>query len=221
MTNQTAIAYIRVSTSKQQATSLGLDAQRDQIKAFCDREGITILKTLVEVDSGGKNHRPVLTAALKEAKEKGCPIICSKLCRLSRSVHFISGLMVHNVPFIICEFGVDVPSFLLHIYAAVNEQERKVIGERTKAALKQAKARGVKLGSDKPETMEAIKRRGNATYSRVLEPLMVAMMSGAKTLKDYAHALNEAGCLTATGKQWSTGTIARLVKRAKADGYPL
>jgi hypothetical protein len=91
-------------------------------------------------------RRPQLKAALAEAKRLKCPVLVSKLCRLRRDVHFISGLMVNRVPFIVSELGPDVDPFMLHVYAALSEKERKLISDRTRDALKAAKARGRELG---------------------------------------------------------------------------
>jgi DNA invertase Pin-like site-specific DNA recombinase len=142
------IAYYRVSTSKQ---SLGIDAQREAIARFAAAHGHAIAGEHVEVETGkgadALDRRPKLKAALAEAKKLKAPVVVAKLDRLSRDVHFIWGLMTHRVPFIVAELGPDVDPFMLHIYAALAEKERRMISERTKAALKAAKARGVKLGS--------------------------------------------------------------------------
>jgi DNA invertase Pin-like site-specific DNA recombinase len=90
--------------------------------------------------------RPGLAAGLKEAKSARCPLIVSRLDRLSRNVHFISELMEHRVHFIVAQLGKDRDDFTLHIWASLAEQERKMISERTRAGLAAAKARGVKLG---------------------------------------------------------------------------
>jgi DNA invertase Pin-like site-specific DNA recombinase len=84
--------------------------------------------------------------ALAEAKRLKCPVLVSKLCRLGRDVHFISGLMVNQVPFIVSELGADVDPFMLHVYAALSEKQRAMISSRTKDALRAAKARGKVLG---------------------------------------------------------------------------
>src|SRR5262249_7052185 len=90
--------------------------------------------------------RPELNAAIQRARKAKAPIIVAKLDRLSRDVHYISGLMKHRVPFIVTELGADTDPFLLHIYAALAEKERAMISRRTKDALAAAKARGVSLG---------------------------------------------------------------------------
>jgi DNA invertase Pin-like site-specific DNA recombinase len=104
-----AVAYVRVSTQGQAKSGLGLDAQRDAIAAFAKAEGFTVASVLEEHESGkgadALDRRPQLAAAIKAARKLGAPIIVSKLDRLSRDVHFISGLMVHRVPFVVTELG--------------------------------------------------------------------------------------------------------------------
>jgi DNA invertase Pin-like site-specific DNA recombinase len=148
---KTAVAYTRVSTAEQGRSGLGLEAQRTAIEAFAEREGIAISAWFSEVQSGKRisdtlAERPQLSAALKASQAAGAPVLVSKLDRLSRDVHFISGLMVHKVPFIVAELGVDIDPFLLHLWAALAEKERNLISQRTKAALAALKARGVQLG---------------------------------------------------------------------------
>src|SRR5947209_17399126 len=107
----------------------------------------------VEVETGkgsdALDRRPQLKAALAAARKLKCPVVVAKLDRLSRDVHFISGLMAHRVPFVVAELGPDVDPFVLHLYAALAEKERALISGRTKAALTAAKAKGVKLGNPK------------------------------------------------------------------------
>jgi DNA invertase Pin-like site-specific DNA recombinase len=150
-----AVAYVRVSTNEQGRSGLGLEAQRAAIEQFCVREKIEVLEVFSEVQSGkrvsdGLTERPQLIAALAAAKALGGPVIVSKLDRLSRDVHTISGLMVHKVHFMVAELGPDVDNFMLHLFAALAEKERAMISQRTKAALAALKARGVKLGPKRP-----------------------------------------------------------------------
>src|SRR5664279_3116979 len=136
---KSAIAYIRVSTQKQGKSGLGLEAQQALIKRFADQEGIQIVQTFTEVQSGKDDDqkRPQLSAALAAARKAKAPVVVAKLDRLSRDVHFISGLMTHRVPFIVAELGADADPFMLHIYAALAEKERALIADRTRAALAQ------------------------------------------------------------------------------------
>ena len=148
---KTAVAYTRVSTAKQKRSGLGLEAQRAAIEAFAAREQITISGWFSEVESGKRvsdtlSERPQLVAALAASKAARAPVLVANLDRLSRDVHFISGLMAHKVPFLVAELGPDVDPFVLHLFAALAEKERAMISQRTKAALAALKARGVKLG---------------------------------------------------------------------------
>ena len=150
-----AIGYCRVSTAEQGKSGLGLEAQKAAIIAFSQREGFVVSEWFTEVQSGKRvsdtlDERPQLQAALKLGKSLKCPILVSRLDRLSRDVHFISGLMVQRIEFIDCESGRDPNPLMLHVKAAFAEDERRKISERTKAALAALKARGVKLGNPRP-----------------------------------------------------------------------
>src|SRR6202161_1433808 len=145
-----AIGYLRVSTREQGRSGLGLAAQRYEIGAFGLREGFSIKSWYQDIQTGaGKDAlllRPGLAAALKEARAARCPLMVSRLDRLSRNVHFITGLMEHKVHFVVAVFGRDVDHFTLHIYASVAEQERKMISERLRATALIAKSQGRKFG---------------------------------------------------------------------------
>ena len=145
-----AIGYLRVSTREQGRSGLGLAAQRLDVKAFGGREGFSIKSWYQDIQTGaGKDAlllRPGLAAALKEARVARVPLIVSRLDRLSRNVHFITGLMEHKVHFVVAALGRDCDNFTLHIYASLAEQERKLMSERIKAALAIKKANGKKFG---------------------------------------------------------------------------
>jgi DNA invertase Pin-like site-specific DNA recombinase len=140
------VAYVRVSTAQQGRSGLGLEAQRAALDRFAETEGFQIVAEHVEVESGkgadALERRPQLAAALAAARKRKCPVTVAKLDRLSRDVHFISGLMTHKVPFIVAELGADVDPFVLHLFAALPQKERALISQRTREALKAAKARG-------------------------------------------------------------------------------
>jgi DNA invertase Pin-like site-specific DNA recombinase len=117
------VAYVRVSTQGQARSGLGLAAQLDAIDGFAKAEGFKIAETFEEHETGkgadALERRRKLAPAIKLARKLDAPVIVSKLDRLSRDVHFISGLMAHRVPFIVTELGADVDPFVLHIFAAL------------------------------------------------------------------------------------------------------
>jgi DNA invertase Pin-like site-specific DNA recombinase len=134
-----AIAYLRVSTQQQHRSGLGIEAQRAAIGRFAEAEGIRIIGEFVDAETGkgadALDRRPRLAAALAAARSNKCSVLVSKLDRLSRDVAFVSGLMAQRVSFIVAELGRDADPFMLHLYAALAEKERRLISERTKAAL--------------------------------------------------------------------------------------
>jgi len=147
---QKAIGYLRVSTREQGRSGLGLAAQRHDIEAFGAREGFAVKSWHQDVQTGAGADalqlRPGLATALKDPRAARCPLIVSRLDHLSRNVHFISGLMEHKVHFIVAALGRDCDHFVLHIYASLAEQERKLISERNKAAAAARKLGGQPFG---------------------------------------------------------------------------
>jgi DNA invertase Pin-like site-specific DNA recombinase len=108
------ISYLRVSTGRQGRSGLGLEAQREAVHRFAEAEGLELAGEHIEVESGkgadALDRRPQLAAALAEAKRRKCPVVVAKLDRLSRDVHFISGLMTQRVPFIVRRRAPDISS---------------------------------------------------------------------------------------------------------------
>lgn len=177
----------------------------------------------VEVETGkgsdALDRRPQLAAALSEARRKRCSVAVAKLDRLSRDVHFISGLMAHRVPFLVVEVGSDVDPFILNLFAALAEKERAMIGARTKAALAAAKARGVKLGGPKlaqarKVALEAIGAAADNHAANVLPLIREIKKAGASTLREIADALNARGVSTARGGRWYAMTVSNVLARA-------
>lgn len=217
------IVYLRVSTSEQGKSGLGLDAQHSAVEKFATAEGFSIVEVVDEVASGklGLDERSKLKEALRKAKHLRCPVIVSKLDRLSRDVAFISGLMARGVPFIVAELGMDTDPFILHLYAALSEKERMLIGARTKSALASLKAKGVKLGN--PSNLEVAQAKGQATNSakaltfnaRIL-PAILQLQGQGFSMMQIAAELNERGTRTALGKTWHQSTISRLLKASNS-----
>ena len=223
MPQKPLVGYVRVSTSMQGRSGLGIEAQREALSRFAEAEGYELVSVLVEVETGkgfdALDRRPQLAEALSQARRRRCPVAVAKLDRLSRDVHFISGLMAHRVPFLVVELGSDVDPFILHLFAALAEKERAMIASRTKAALSAAKARGVKLGGPKlAEARElavtAIKSLADRHAANVLPIIRDVQRSGAKTLRDVATALNARGISTSRGGRWHATTVRNVLARA-------
>ncbi len=222
---QQAIAYYRVSTSEQGKSGLGLEAQREAVRQFCEREGFELLGEKTEIQSGSGadalDRRPVLAEALKGAKREGAHVIVAKLDRLSRDVHFISGLMAHRIPFLVAELGVDVDPFLLHMYAVLGEKERALISERTRAGLKAAKARGTVLGNPKLTDARKSAVRANKRAAQVFAERVYPIIRGYRiqglSMRKTAEALNVAGVATARGGEWQAVQVSAIEKRMTAE----
>lgn len=222
MPTTAVVAYLRVSTSRQGRSGLGLEAQRENIMRFAAAEGYEVVGEFVEVETGkgsdALERRPQLTAALNIARKHKGSVVVAKLDRLSRDVHFISGLMAHRVPFIVTELGPDVDPFILHLYAALGEKERNLIAGRTKAALAAKKAQGKVLGGPKlPEARVAaqvvIKANADRYAANVLPIIREAQKAGATTLRDLADALNARGVATARGGRWHATSVKNILER--------
>jgi DNA invertase Pin-like site-specific DNA recombinase len=201
-----AIAYIRVSTAKQGRSGLGLDAQQAALARFAAAEGFHFLATFTETESGADDNRPQLAAAITAARAANAPIIVAKLDRLSRDVHYISGLMKHRVPFIVAELGADTDPFMLHIYAALAEKERRMISERTIAALAAAKTRGVAIGGRRESWVA--KAQAHAEELRTLFERHADLSHRA-----VARLLNAGATPTRTGKAWTAVQVTRVRQR--------
>ena len=217
------VGYIRVSTSQQGRSGLGIEAQHEALVRFAADAGFDVAAEFVEVETGkgsdALNRRPQLVAALSKARSLRCPVAVAKLDRLSRDVHFISGLMAHRVPFFVSELGPDVDPFVLHLYAALAEKERALIAGRTKSALAAAKAKGVKLGNPHIEAarvgaVAAIKAEADRAAANVLPIIAEIQKSGAATLRAIAEALNARGVPTPRGGRWHAMSVRNVLVRA-------
>jgi DNA invertase Pin-like site-specific DNA recombinase len=222
---ESAVAYYRVSTKQQHRSGLGIEAQRTAVARFAEAEDLQIIAEFVEAETGkgadALDRRPKLVAALAAARSVRCSVLVSKLDRLSRDVAFVSGLMAQRVPFIVAELGRDADPFMLHLYAALAEKERRLIAERTKAALAAKKAQGARLGN--PRNIAAAGSLGREAlvsiadqFAENLLPLVRAIQgTGAVTLEAISCALNERGVRPARGTRWYASSVANLFSRAR------
>ena len=211
------VAYYRVSTQGQGRSGLGLAAQRAAVQAFAKAEGLEIAAEYTEVETGSGADalakRPELRAALKAAKHHRASVAVAKLDRLSRDVAFIAGLMSQKVPFIVTALGKDVDPFTLHIYAALAEQERRMISQRTIAGLAAAKARGVKLGNP---ALAAQQAAAAAERDEALRETLESMEG--MSARAIAKRLNEQGVEPPRGGAWSNKTVLRMMARLGLKG---
>lgn len=211
------VSYLRVSTRKQGASGLGLDAQRKAVTDYLNGGRWNLIAEVVEVESGKRSDRPKLAEALRLCRLHGATLVVAKLDRLARDAHFLLGLSKAGVEFVCC----DMPSanrMTVGIMAVVAEEEARMISARTKVALAAAKARGVKLGGDRGAVLTAeTKALGNAirtakAKSRAadLQPVIAEIRAaGAITLQAVADGLNARGITTARGGQWSPVQVDR------------
>ena len=221
---QRAVAYYRVSTQRQGRSGLGIDAQRNVVERFAEAEDLELIGEFVEVETGkgsdALDRRPRLAEALLLARRERAPVIVAKLDRLSRDVAFISGLMAQRVPFIVAELGADADPFMLHLYAALAEKERRLISERTRAALAQRKAKGARLGNTSNPAEAASRGRAVSIaeadrFAATLRPVIEALQcAGITSYRGIAEALNNRGVRTARGGRWQVSNVRNLIGRA-------
>jgi len=228
MSAKSVVNYFRVSTERQGRSGLGIEAQRERCQAFAAQNGLEVVEGFTEIETGkgsdALDRRPQLAAALAAAKRLKCSVLVAKLDRLSRDVHFIAGLMVQRVPFLVAELGPDVDPFMLHIYAALAEKERRMISERTRAALQARKKQGALLGN-RTNLAEA-QAKGSARVAEdalrfaenVLPIIERIRASGITSLRGIAAVLDARGVRTARGGKWKSMQVGAILKRSIGDG---
>lgn len=216
MTRQ-CVAYFRVSTDRQGQSGLGLEAQREAVKAFVKRDGWDLIGEFAEVETGkgrdAQSIRPQLAQALKLARQKKAVLIIAKLDRLARNVAFISNLMDAGVDFVACDMP-NANRLTVHILAAVAEDEARRISERTKAALAAKKARGEIMGNPQsPETMNAPRIAKAEAFAESMRSTMEDLLRRGLSQRKIAEELNARGIKSARGKGWSLSSVQNCLKR--------
>ena len=222
------ISYLRVSTSRQGRSGLGLEAQRAAVEQHVAANGYRLVAEYVEVESARKDSldsRPELQNALAHAKRAGATLVIAKLDRLGRSVYVTAQLHVSGVDFEV----VDMPfanRFTIQILAAVAEYESKQISDRTKAAMAVAKARGRVLGT--PSNLNSsgrakgaqraaqARKRAAADAYRDLVPVARQLRSDGVSLSSIANHLNAKGHTTRRQRPWTKVQVHRLLSKAAA-----
>ena len=214
---QPLIAYLRVSTQRQGQSGLGLEAQEEAVRSYASRTNQTIISTFVEVESGAVKDRPQLGAALELCRKRRAVLLIARLDRLSRSLAFVAQLLEADVEIRAADMP-DATRMTLQILAVFGEHERRLIGERTRAALAAAKARGVVLGRH-GRVLGAQHNAAAREHAATLEPLIRrAQSEGAITCRAVAAFLNAGGILTREGGRWHPASVARVLRRLEATG---
>ena len=216
-TNRKAIAYLRVSTTEQGDSGLGLEAQRAAIEAWATRSGVEIVETITEIQSGRNlRNRPQLRAALDDlAAGKASTLVASHVSRLARSVSDLSAMLDtatrKGFDLVALDTNLDTTTpagrMVIQMLAAAAEYERAMIGERTRKALAAAQARGVVLG--RPVELD-----------QAISELMRRLRETGKTFDEIASELNAQGITTPTGKAWAGNNVARTIGRNGGDPSP-
>jgi DNA invertase Pin-like site-specific DNA recombinase len=211
------VTYYRVSTQRQGASGLGLDAQRQTVAQYLSGAHRTTVGSFTEVETGkGSNalsKRPQLRLALELCKKTGATLLIAKLDRLARNVHFVSGLIETGVDFI----AADMPNankVMIQMHAVMSEWERDQISERTKAALAAAKARGVVLGATGPANLKTCndqRQQKALEFSERLRPVLDGMKAQGLTRRSMVDRLNALGIKAPMGGVWSLGQVQRVV----------
>lgn len=215
---QQFVTYYRVSTIRQGASGLGLEAQRQAVSKYLTERVKTTIDEFVEVESGkGSNaleKRPQLRLALEMCKKTGATLLIAKLDRLARNVHFVSGLLETGVDFV----AADMPNankVMIQMYAVMSEWERDQISERTKAALAAAKARGIVLGATGPANLKSCndqRQQKAREFRERLRPVFDGMAAQGLSRRGMVARLNDLGIKAPMGGTWSLGQVQRLIR---------
>jgi DNA invertase Pin-like site-specific DNA recombinase len=217
------VAYYRVSTAKQGHSGLGLEAQQQAVRQYLNGGAWELVGEFTEVESGKRDDRPQLAAALAACRRYKATLVIAKLDRLARNVAFIANLMEAGTDFV----AVDMPEankLVLHIMAAMAQHEREAISARTKAALAAAKARGTKLGGFRGvKVNQAMGTQANAERAKEwaqgeIGREVADMTARGWSLWEIAHHLNDLGVKTRRGGEWQAPTVKRVLDKVAAAG---
>lgn len=221
------VAYYRVSTAKQGASGLGLEAQREIVNRYAASVGGLVIHEVTEVETGKRADRPELAKAILASKRGKATLVIAKLDRLARNVYFVSGLMESGVDFVACD-NPAASRLTIHILAAVAEDEARLTSERTKQALAAYKARGGLLGAARPgftgHLADEAREKGRTVAARVnsekareayedVIPTIEEMRQQGRTLREIAAELTSRGYQTRSGKEWNHVQVSRLLSR--------
>jgi DNA invertase Pin-like site-specific DNA recombinase len=213
------VSYYRVSTDKHGKSGLGLEAQKEAVQQRLNGGRWQIVDEFIEIESGKRASRPQLDAALAACKKHKARLIVAKLDRLSRNVAFLLKLIDAGVEVLfgdLPELNGAMGKFVLITMANVAELEAGLISERTKAALKAAKARGVRLGRHGAEVLASQYRDEACQRAKGLEPIIREMQGKGYSMRRMASELTKRKVKTPRGGAWHPQTVKMVVQRLAA-----
>jgi len=208
------IAYFRVSTDRQGRSGLGLDAQREAVLRHVGSNRGELIGEFCEIESGKRNDRPQLAAAISAANRAKATLIIAKLDRLARNVHFVSGLMESGVDFVAAD-NPHANKLMVHMLAAFAEHEREQISQRTKDALAAAKARGIRLGRNGADRLAPAYRAEAIERARQLAPVLAELRAAGMSARQIAAELTARKIATPGGGRWHAQAVIRMIGRAE------
>ena len=209
------VAYYRVSTERQGRSGLGLEAQQAAVHRHLATFGGSLIGEHIEVETGKRNNRPELHAALAACRRRRAKLVIAKLDRLSRNVAFIAAMMDSSVEFVACD-NPHATRLTLHILAAVAEHEREAIAARTKAALQAAKARGIRLGRHGADCLAQANKAAALERAIRLKPIVTELTAARMSIRQIAAELTARGIAPLHGRVWHPQTVARIIERVTA-----
>lgn len=218
------VGYYRVSTKKQQASGLGLDAQRAAVRAYVIAQGGDLVGEWVETESGKRDDRPELAKALGACRVRGAVLVVAKLDRLARRALMILRLIEESGAEFVALDHPQASKLTITIFAAIAEHEAAMISARTKAALAEVKKRGAVLGGHVERISGAAQRRGSALgaatraeraekFASDMGPIIKELCPHATSAKSIAACLNDHGWPAPRGGQWSHVQVRRVLSR--------
>jgi DNA invertase Pin-like site-specific DNA recombinase len=213
------VSYYRVSTDRQGRSGLGLEAQKEAVEQRLNGGRWQLIAEFVEIESGKRAKRPKLDAALAVCKKQKAKLVVAKLDRLSRNVTFLLKLIDSGVEVLFAdlpELNGAMGRFMLTTMASVAELEAGLISERTMAALKAAKARGVKLGRHGAEVLAPKYREEARQRARELEPVITKLKDEGFSMARMATELNKRKVPTPRGGRWDHSSVRNVMQRLSA-----
>ncbi len=237
-----AVAYFRVSTASQGRSGLGLEAQRQAVDALASSRGLTLLSTFTEIESGKRNDRPQLQAALQLAKLTGATLVIAKLDRLSRNAAFLLALRDSGARFLAADLP-DANDLTIGLLAVIAQAEREATSRRTVEALAAIRSRIAEVGSHtssrsgrsirrlgNPNGTQAIVKSGKGNLAALaalrakatalaqdIGPVIAELRQRGASFAAVADELNRMGVLTPRERRWHPSTVRNFQQRAAAD----